>query len=98
MGVIDPAERFDVIIIDGFDRRLLVPIVCERLATGGIIICDNAEGYGFHEAFLGRDIDRVDFYGRAPGVILPHCTAVFFKGSAFVFGYDEVGIRVEYGW
>jgi hypothetical protein len=40
----------------------------------------------------------VDFYGHAPGVILPHCTAVFFKGRAFVFGNDEVGIRVEYGW
>ena len=94
----DPAERFDVIIIDGLDRRWLVPIACERLAPGGIIICDNSEGYGFHEAFLGRGIDRVDFYGHAPGVILPHCTSVFFKGSAFVFGNDEAGIRVGYGW
>jgi hypothetical protein len=40
----------------------------------------------------------VDFYGHAPGVILPHCTSVFFKGSAFVFGNDEAAIRVEYGW
>jgi hypothetical protein len=94
----DPAERFDVIIIDGLDRRWLVPIACERLAPNGIIICDNSEGYGFHEAFLGRGIDRVDFYGHAPGVILPHCTSVFFKGSAFVFGNDEAAIRVEYGW
>jgi hypothetical protein len=50
-----------VIIIDGLDRRWLVPIACERLSPSGIIICDNAEGYGFHEAFLGRGIDRVDF-------------------------------------
>ena len=94
----NPAERFDVIIIDGLDRRWLVPIACECLAPGGVIICDNSEGYGFHEAFRGREIDRVDFYGHAPGVILPHCTSVFFRGNAFVFGHDAAAIRVEYGW
>ncbi|MFM7806835.1 MAG: thrombospondin type 3 repeat-containing protein, partial [Planctomycetota bacterium] len=43
-------RKFDVIVIDGLDRRQLVPVACERLAEGGIVICDNAEGYGFHEA------------------------------------------------
>ncbi len=94
----DPAERFDIVIIDGLDRRWLVPIACERLAPNRIIICDNAEGYGFHEAFLGRSIDRVDLYGHAPRVILPHCTSVFFKGSALVYGNDEAEIRVGCGW
>jgi hypothetical protein len=61
-------RRFDVIVIDGLDRRLLVPIACELLAEGGVIICDNAEGYGFHEALKGRGLSRVDFYGHAPGL------------------------------
>lgn len=91
-------RKFDVIVIDGLDRRLLVPLACERLAGGGIIICDNAEGYGFHEAMRGRGLSRVDFYGHAPGVILPHCTAIAFFGGSWVFGHDSAPLRVEYGW
>ena len=91
-------RRFDVIVIDGLDRRLLVPIACELLAEGGVIICDNAEGYGFHEALKGRGLSRVDFYGHAPGVILPHSTSIVFRGSSWIFDSDSAPIRVEYGW
>ena len=51
----------------------------------GIIICDNAEGYGFYEGFRGRGFHRVDFFGNAPGVVLPHCTSIFFRPGSFVF-------------
>lgn len=91
-------RRFDVIVIDGLDRRLLVPLACNRLSEGGILICDNAEGYGFHEAMRGRGLSRVDFYGHAPGVILPHSTSIAFRGSSWVFDHDSAPIRVEYGW
>ena len=91
-------RRFDVIVIDGLDRRLLVPIACDRLADGGIIICDNAEGYGFHEALKGRGLSRVDFYGHAPGVLLPHCTSIVFRRGSWAFEHDTAPIRVEYGW
>jgi len=91
-------RKFDVIVIDGLDRRQLVPVACERLAEGGIVICDNAEGYGFHEALKGRGLSRVDFYGHAPGVILPHSTSIVFRGGSWVFEHDAAPIRVEYGW
>ena len=50
-----------------------------------IIICDNAEGYGFYEGFKSRGMDRVDFYGYCPGVILEHSTSIYFMRSSFVF-------------
>ena len=89
---------FDIVVIDGLDRRQLVPLACEHLAQGGIIICDNAEGYGFHEAFRDRGLSRVDFYGHAPGVILPHSTSIVFRSNSWVFDHDSAPIRVEYGW
>ena len=69
-------SRFDVVVIDGLFRRELVAIACELVAPDGIIICDNAEGYGFHAELLGRGLNRIDFYGYAPGVIQPHCTSI----------------------
>jgi len=77
--------RFDVVVIDGLWRRELVATAARVVAPDGIVICDNAEGYGFHEAFLDKGFERVDFYGYAPGVILPHCTAIYFRAGAFVF-------------
>jgi hypothetical protein len=91
-------RRFDIVVIDGLDRRQLVPLACQRLADGGVIICDNAEGYGFHEAFRGLGMSRVDFYGHAPGVILPHCTSFVFRGGSWLFAHDSAPISVEYGW
>jgi hypothetical protein len=80
-----PHGRYDVIVIDGLIRTVLVPLALSRLADGGMIICDNAEGYGFYEAFRNCGLDRVDFYGHAPGVLLPHATSIFFKPGAFAF-------------
>jgi hypothetical protein len=77
--------QFDVIIIDGLHRNAMIEIACDVLAVDGAIVCDNAEGYGFQEGFKERGLDRVDFYGNAPGVILPHCTSLYFKPSSFVF-------------
>lgn len=81
-----PYREYDVIIIDGLFRSEMIEIACDRLAHDGIIICDNAEGYGFYEGFKDRGMKRVDFYGNAPGVILPHCTSIYFSSSSFVFG------------
>lgn len=76
---------FDVIIIDGLPRREMIPIALKVMKDDGVIICDNAEGYGFYEGFKESGLMRVDFWGYAPGVILPHCTSVFFKPNSFLF-------------
>jgi hypothetical protein len=67
-----------VVIIDGLTRGDLFDIASKYVAPNGIIICDNAEGYGFYEGFKDRGFSRVDFYGNAPGILLPHCTSIFF--------------------
>jgi hypothetical protein len=78
-------ERFDVIVIDGLNRFALIEPSVRLLNENGAIICDNSEGYGFFEGFRDRGFCRVDYYGHAPGVILPHATSIFFKSTCFIF-------------
>jgi predicted O-methyltransferase YrrM len=81
----EPDSHFDVIVIDGLCRDAMVDIACRFLARDGVIVCDNAEGYGICNAFIDRGLRRVDFYGLAPGVVDPHCTSIYFGTSCFVF-------------
>ena len=76
--------RYDVVVIDGLYRRELVPTALEYLSDDGVVICDNAEGYGFYAAFRDLPVQRVDFIGNAPGVVLPHSTSFVFRPGAFV--------------
>jgi hypothetical protein len=76
--------KFDVIIIDGGPRRKLVELAFQYLAPRGVIILDNAEGYGFYEEMKGRGCRRIDFVGFAPGVVLQHCTSMAFVNDCFV--------------
>lgn len=78
-------ERFDVIVIDGLNRFALIEPSIMLLREHGAIICDNSEGYGFFEGFRNAGFSRVDFYGHAPGVVLPHATSIYFKNSCFIF-------------
>jgi len=83
--ILEGRGLFDVIVIDGLYRRELVPVAVRALAEAGMIICDNSEGYGFREEFLRHAMSRVDFYGMVPGVILDHCTSIYFRSDAFAF-------------
>jgi hypothetical protein len=95
-------SKFDVIIIDAFDRFKAASRSIELLQEEGAILLDNSEGYWGGEAtkeypildlFRGAGFSRVDFYGYAPGVILPHCTSLFFKERCFVVRGDENVVR-----
>ena len=77
--------RFDIAVIDGLWRYQMIAIAARLMKDTGVIICDNAEGYGFYEGFKERNFHRVDFFGNAPGVVLPHCTSIFFRPGSFVF-------------
>jgi hypothetical protein len=81
--------RFDVIIIDGLYRFEMTPFAKRLMAEDGMIVCDNAEGYGFYDAFKDSGLCRVDFFGHAPGVVLPHSTSIFFKPDCFAFKADH---------
>ena len=63
----------------------MIAIAISRLSDGGIIVCDNAEGYGFYEGFKESGLCRVAFFGNAPGVVLPHATSIYYRRFAFVF-------------
>jgi predicted O-methyltransferase YrrM len=76
--------KFDVIIIDGGHRRKLVELSFRYLAPRGVIILDNAEGYGFYEEIKSMECRRIDFFGFAPGVVLRHCTSMAFVGDCFL--------------
>ena len=72
-------------MIDGLARFEMIKISLNYLAEDGCIICDNSEGYNFFEGFKDSGLNRVDFFGSAPGVILPHSTSICFPDNSFVF-------------
>lgn len=81
------SSQYDIVVIDGLYRYELIEVACEVLAPNGFIVCDNADAevYRFYEGFKDRGMNRVDFYGNAPGVVRPQCTSLHFRGSSFVF-------------
>ena len=74
-------KKFDVIIIDGYYRKEVLHIASQYLEDDGMIICDNAEGYLIFEEFQNSTFLKVDFYGHAPGVYLPHSTSIYFRSN-----------------
>ena len=92
------SKKFDVIIIDGMYRNLMFEISTPYLADGGMVICDNAEGYSFYESWQKfPGFMRVDFYGHAPGVIHPHVTSILFKNDCkFTDNKSPVYLRPYY--
>lgn len=78
-------RRFDVIVVDGLHRADLARLAPGLLSDDGMIICDNAEGYGFQAALRESGLLRVDFIGHAPGVIMPHATSIYFRPGSFAF-------------
>jgi len=91
-----PDQLFDVVIVDGFDRYKASLVARRIIQPDGVIILDNSEGYWGEDGtypimdyFRSEGFNRVDFYGFSPGVILPHCTSMFFKGSTFLFEGQE---------
>ena len=90
-------KKFDVIIIDGLNRFQCAIQSVDLLVKNGVIILDDSEGfwgeengkYPILDLFRERGFQRVDFFGNAPGVIEPHCTSLFFRGTCFLFTGQE---------
>jgi predicted O-methyltransferase YrrM len=87
---------FDVIVVDGHRRREATALAFDYLSTGGAIILDNAEGYGFFEETKERKCRRIDFYGFAPGVSLRHCTSLVYVDDCFLLRSDVPIIALEH--
>jgi hypothetical protein len=89
-------DRFDVIVIDGLNRFTCAHKALAFWKDGGAIIVDNSEGfwgpdghYPIMDLFRHYEFSRIDFYGYAPGVILPACTSLFFKEKCFLLSGSE---------
>lgn len=78
-------ELFDIIIIDGLWRYELCEVAMKHLNKDGAIIADNSESYDFQKAFANSSMQRVDFYGYSPGVVLKQGTSILFKDHCFLF-------------
>jgi hypothetical protein len=76
-------QQFDVVVVDGLYRTELAEIAPELRTPGGIIVFDDAEGYGIFDRMRDSGLWRVDFFGFAPGVILPRCTSIYFADRDF---------------
>jgi hypothetical protein len=90
------AQRFDVVIVDGLDRYRAAELGEGVLSPGGCLLVDNSDSYAGSDGdypittrLRALGYSRVDFYGHAPGVILPHCTSFFFRGECFLFHGQE---------
>jgi hypothetical protein len=96
LAAITAGRRFDIIVVDGLDRLRAAEAAVDLLAEDGAILFDNAEQpsgapgfYPIHDLLRDRGFSRIDFYGHCPGVILPHCTSCFFRGTTFLVRPDE---------
>lgn len=88
-------DKFDVVILDGLYRTELTPMTVNYMAPDGMVIIDDSEGYDAFEGMAGTSLMRADFYGHQPGVILPHCTSIWF-GSGSKFFNNRRKIQVAY--
>lgn len=76
-------REFDVVVVDGLYRAELTEVARSMRDPRGLIICDDSEGYGIGESLSDSGLNRVDFFGFAPGVILPRCTSIYFGHGDF---------------
>lgn len=86
------AQRFDVVIVDGFDRLVAAQKARLVLKPDGILILDNSEGYWGAEGtypiidlLMSEGMMRVDFCGHSPANIMPSCTSIFFRAENWLF-------------
>lgn len=75
---------FDLVIVDGLYRLELSEVARRLITDDGAVICDDSQGYHLYESFLDSGMNRVDFFGNAPGVVLPRSTSVFFNERCFL--------------
>lgn len=77
-------KKYDVVVIDGYDRQRCAINACAGLTNGGVIILDDANRESNLEA--ARHLERagfrrIDFEGLKPGGIVLDRTSVFYKNE-----------------
>jgi hypothetical protein len=97
-------QQFDVLVVDGLDRYQCAIRSLTHLKPGGAVLLDDSNGYWgpregqypILELFRIHGFQRIDFFGYAPGVILPRGTSLFFKEGTFLLsGAENVRGHIE---
>ena len=78
-------SKFDIIVIDGADRKNCLKNSINLLSNNGFIIFDNIEWYPNSAKFL-RELEyyQIDFSGFSPLNSFETCTSIFFKQNDFL--------------
>ena len=86
------SEKFDVVVVDGGDRYLCAQSAAQVVASDGLIVVDDSEGfwgqegtYPIIELLQGLGFGRVDYYGFRPCGWHLGCTSLFFRAGTKVF-------------
>jgi len=85
-------EIFDVVVVDGGDRYLCAESAAQVVASDGLIVVDDSEGFWGEEGTYpiidllhGLGFGRVDYYGFRPCGWHLGCTSLFFRPGTRLF-------------
>jgi hypothetical protein len=86
---------FDAVVVDGLFRTELAALSPSFRAENGVIICDDSEGYEIHAMLRESGLSRVDFFGFAPGVMLPRSTSIYFSSLELFEASIPIALATE---
>lgn len=75
-------EKFDLIIVDAFERNEIIKNLSTNLKDEGIIILDNSdrEEYSIGIFYLLKlGFSKIDFWGMTAGYLNNTCTTIFYR-------------------
>lgn len=74
--------RFDVIVIDGFERNECAALALQALKPGGVVVWDNSDRERYApgmDLLASQGFRRIDFSGPGPGAVRGWMTSVFYR-------------------
>jgi hypothetical protein len=84
-------DEFDVVVVDGIERRACCAVAVQRLRRGGLVILDNSDWHHHCAAVLREaGLLEVDFVGFGPVNGYTWTTSLFFHRE---FAFRRLGAR-----
>ena len=76
-------RKFQVIVVDGFDRHECCQAALPHLAEGGMLLLDNSDWHGRTCQWLGsQGLVQIDFHGLGPLNDYAWCTSLFIRATS----------------
>lgn len=83
------SRRFDIILVDGGNRKTAMEEAIKLVSETGVILLDDSAVTSSRHYIASPTLmhaegwKRIDFYGFAPGALHQGCTSLYFKSSDF---------------